>query len=628
MYFLNRNRHGQILVMATLALFAMCGIMGLAVDLGWSYFVKKQAQAAADAAALAAATQAYASVGFNSSYTKDTDAINMAWAPSPIPCPDTNTGTTNLDKGCLYAERNGFKVGGRQNVLIQADFGPPIPTAPGVNAAQYWVTVRVSETIPQLFSSILGNTSGLVSARATAALVKSEIVGSFHLLNRQNDCVPMGGGQPVCGVDLIVQAEGTYDDPALLADGGILMASLANDPGPQGPSAGENQGGGVIKAPFTWIRRAGSENGWYFNQGNSADWITTPINRAESGDMFRDPLRNRYGNPAPPVGDSSLDRPVMGGTFQLSSDPNAPTEIGPGYYYAAAVDPTTGNTIATGEPLRMSGYVHFKSGGDFGEFVFFGGITVGQQGAGETKLTFDAGRYVFSGVRERNGGKPGVLFDITTNLEMTDGQVPFQAAPESHGGEIFIFTGFDRNAEPYSGRYPVGQDGGDIDLYVPQPVWNIRDQLDFGISGFQSGNNALNVNLHGLNMKSPKVPQELRDFEAPLLIWQDQRNSVIDYYQGGSFNMGCVIGENVGGDCNNTLSNNGSPQLFFKASPGSSLWGVIYQPRGAWTTVWGGSGYAGPLQIVTGAFHLQANANLWLQGIDQPIMGNKVALVE
>ncbi len=44
---------GQALVMVTLALFSMLGMMGLAVDLGWSYFVQKEAQAAADTAALA-----------------------------------------------------------------------------------------------------------------------------------------------------------------------------------------------------------------------------------------------------------------------------------------------------------------------------------------------------------------------------------------------------------------------------------------------------------------------------------------------------------------------------------------------------------------------------------------------
>src|SRR5579863_384155 len=50
---------GQAIVMITLALVAMCGMMGLAVDLGWSFFVQKEAQAAADGAALAAVHEAW-----------------------------------------------------------------------------------------------------------------------------------------------------------------------------------------------------------------------------------------------------------------------------------------------------------------------------------------------------------------------------------------------------------------------------------------------------------------------------------------------------------------------------------------------------------------------------------------
>lgn len=37
------RKRGQILVLMTFALFVMCGMLGLAVDVGWSYFVKKSA---------------------------------------------------------------------------------------------------------------------------------------------------------------------------------------------------------------------------------------------------------------------------------------------------------------------------------------------------------------------------------------------------------------------------------------------------------------------------------------------------------------------------------------------------------------------------------------------------------
>jgi Flp pilus assembly protein TadG len=58
-----KNSGGQAIVMVTVALVAMAGMIGLAVDLGWSFFIKKQAQVAADGAAMAAVQEAYGRLG-------------------------------------------------------------------------------------------------------------------------------------------------------------------------------------------------------------------------------------------------------------------------------------------------------------------------------------------------------------------------------------------------------------------------------------------------------------------------------------------------------------------------------------------------------------------------------------
>ena len=56
-------------------------------------------------------------------------------------------------------------------VVIDSNVGSTLPpTAAGVNSAAFWVTARVSQTVPQLFSAVMGNTSGKVAARATAGL--------------------------------------------------------------------------------------------------------------------------------------------------------------------------------------------------------------------------------------------------------------------------------------------------------------------------------------------------------------------------------------------------------------------------------------------------------------------------
>src|ERR1700687_5629487 len=109
-----KNSGGQAIVLVTLPLLAMCGMMGLAVDMGWSFFVHKQAQTAADTAALgaveegfkrlAAGTGAISAFGCAGGGTRstqldcETTAVNCASVAS----------TSNLNNGCQYAKKNGF----------------------------------------------------------------------------------------------------------------------------------------------------------------------------------------------------------------------------------------------------------------------------------------------------------------------------------------------------------------------------------------------------------------------------------------------------------------------------------------------------------------------------------------
>jgi hypothetical protein len=89
-----------------------------------------------------------------------------------------------MDIACQYAADNGFAVstGGTQNVMVSAGSGTP-PTLSNVTAP-YWVTVEVAETIPQSFSSILGNSFGTASSRATAAYFNgSSGGGCIYVLN-------------------------------------------------------------------------------------------------------------------------------------------------------------------------------------------------------------------------------------------------------------------------------------------------------------------------------------------------------------------------------------------------------------------------------------------------------------
>lgn len=156
-------RSGQALILATLALIPLFGIIGLAVDLGWMEFTKKSAQTAADAAAMAAVLQ-FQSTNYSSDFTCGAGGVICQ---SPTSCATIASGF--LKSGCDYAVLNGFPSSGNQLVTMESGVGAP-PTAPGVHSSAYWITVRVNQTVPQLFSAILGNFTGRVAARATAAL--------------------------------------------------------------------------------------------------------------------------------------------------------------------------------------------------------------------------------------------------------------------------------------------------------------------------------------------------------------------------------------------------------------------------------------------------------------------------
>jgi hypothetical protein len=307
--------------------------------------------------------------------------------------------------------------------------------------------------------------------------------------------------------------------------------------------------------------------------------------------------------PAPPPGLS--DRPIIGGQIAGSSDPDSPLVLQPGNYYAADYN-NQGQLVATGDQISLTGHVRFSSGGSgFGDYVFFGGLTNHNSG---TVMTVEPGRYVLAGVKEA-GGSPRAMFDIQKNMTIQD-LTQSTGQNVNDAGEIFIFT--DTN-------YPG--------LVVPSAVQQVAGQLRHGISGFQTGN-AVNifVNIHGLNRDFATLPADLKTF-SPVILWQDQRNSIIRYTEDGYIDTSCGASASVG--CPNTaLFDDRSVEMFFKASPNLHIYGTGYQPRGGFTSMVGGGGYDSPLQLIAGSLHVHGNSNVRLQPINNPLLRKVVALVE
>ncbi len=211
---------GQVLLLVTLSSVPIFAMIGLVSDIGWMHFLKKSAQASADAAASAAILQFQDTVSGSSFVCGDPGVVCQA----PTACrPDIAAPANALENACLYAARNGFSTArSNQSVTVAANVTNPPPTAPGVYSASYWVTVRVSQQVPQLFSAVLGNTTGTIAARATAAVTPSR------------DCIyaldpAASGALSVGGTAALTASCGVYVDSssptALVTNGTALLSA-------------------------------------------------------------------------------------------------------------------------------------------------------------------------------------------------------------------------------------------------------------------------------------------------------------------------------------------------------------------------------------------------------------------
>jgi Flp pilus assembly protein TadG len=211
-------RRGQALVMASLCLVLMFSMLAFAVDLGWMDFEKQRAQAAADAAALATVNAAMATAGTSPTCATATCQAETACASS-ITAPPTK----NTDNGCLYAQKNGFTSTGNVTVTVQSDVTATPPTVTGITSS-YWATVRVSRTVPALFSNWLGAMSTTVAARATAAIVPAVTV-CIDIMNPTADMAfqASGNAQVLFSCGLAVNSNNAKE--ALYASGSAIVSA-------------------------------------------------------------------------------------------------------------------------------------------------------------------------------------------------------------------------------------------------------------------------------------------------------------------------------------------------------------------------------------------------------------------
>jgi hypothetical protein len=193
------------------------GMMGLAVDLGWSYYRKQVAQGAADSAALAAAVVAENSSGSSTI----TCGVNNVVCQTATACPAvTGSPANNIQSGCLYAKTNGFTNAGNQTVQMASSASGVAPD-PTKYSILYTATASIQENNAQLFSGLFGNTQGQVQAVATAEVVQLPLPYCIYALNRTaSQSVLVTGSNSLitateCGI-----ADNSNSSSALVVSGG------------------------------------------------------------------------------------------------------------------------------------------------------------------------------------------------------------------------------------------------------------------------------------------------------------------------------------------------------------------------------------------------------------------------
>jgi|GEM_PF-1038048 len=650
----------------------MCGMMGLAVDLGWSYFVQKQAQTSADGAALAAVQEAYARMkaggivvtGFSctggSAGTGATQVECQPTAPGVV-CGSV-TATSNLNNGCLYAKVNGFDwASSRQKVTLQSNsyngVDPSLlpPTAPGVLNISYWVTARTVQTIPQLFSAVFNNTEGTVSAVATAAIAGSITPGSFFGMNRRGDCFADSSGTSHCGTD-VVGGTGVGGFPqcgALKADlcapAGIILAS--NCDGQTIPGECDQGYAGVASKPMAASSLLIMQDGGHTGTVNPpADWV----------DLNGNPITPRYASAASGSFDDVFpgkQPPIMTAANAMGSCgiparatdtvANVGTQnqpIGPFLYYSYRAGDSshtpTGLPISFNQNVTFSATAScpagsfFTAGGtqtssNFPTYVFYGGVQV------SATMNLGPGQYVMAGTKNTAPG--ATVLNMTGNSSVIRPD-PGQGAA-INTGTMFIFTDSNYPGLNLPNTFPALNQGtlnvknGDVNMYGV-------------VSGFSNGG---------------VTPSEMNAYSG-IVWWQDRRNSVVGYEKDFRVDpsgcasasdcqnddgdviyckIGCLNGNNQSTLANMLAANHvtaTSPGVIMDPGNGNiALHGAFYQPRGAWLEfVHGTTGFSCgsgsnafcPLQVVTGALvERNGDTGLLLAGPTNPIQTFKPTLI-
>jgi uncharacterized protein (UPF0333 family) len=178
------SERGQVLPLATLLIVLLLSMTGFAMETGMAYYVRQEAHAAAESAAMATVLAAMSSVS-GTTVTCGTGSSGTQCSSTATACTATPSSPpkTNMDNGCLYAKQNGFTAGSGTAISITANNTSSPPGNPNVSVI-YWAQVSVVTRQTQLFSALFSKAGMATGALATAALVSNGTAsGCIYVLN-------------------------------------------------------------------------------------------------------------------------------------------------------------------------------------------------------------------------------------------------------------------------------------------------------------------------------------------------------------------------------------------------------------------------------------------------------------
>jgi Flp pilus assembly protein TadG len=624
-----KNSSGQAMVMVTMALFAMAGLMGLAVDLGWSFYVQKDAQATADSVAMAAAQEAYSGLDGNfgnisTLCTSSSTACTTTGGSAPAPVVTCTTATGTLAQGCKYAAKNGFTDGqNSQKVTIQALAPtsnaagelPPGTTGLDYRNVHYWVRVVAVQTVPQLFSAVLGNATATVAASAVAGITGNTVPGSLILTDQPNDCFVGtgfgGSGGTECGENL--DLTGCFFFCSISATGPVYLASTCNDGhtnastlgcgtsvGANGTNYAGNAGGASVTASAIEVQSPGGVTGNF----------TPAEQQITASSVFLDPTT---GEEQPPL---TATAPIP--TCGLPGGTMGAGTAGPFLYYSYS---GVGN-MPDGNPIRMNGNVTFSmsantaagctgvggtynqngatlQSGTFPTYIFMGGMAL--DSFFNFHGTFGPGQYVMVGT---NGANPhdgncagGFVFCVDNTVGIMTG--------DSTAGTMFIFTSPQSiipltTAASATSNYPGDSSvAGSLYTQIFVNAAQRPEVFEAALAAPNEGGVNIQTIFSGTSLTGVvpggTVPSSLNQYSG-IVFWQDRANSTVQYNATGH-----VIAQ-INPVPPPTKANAMSIAGFVS---GVTVNGVMYQPRGAYVTDFGiFSNINVTLQVISGGLSL------------------------